>query len=173
MGMLTRAGRHGWPLSPRTRLLVGIIGFASLDQLSKALAQQHLTLGSPYPLWPNVFQLTLAHNTGAAFSLFNQHPGWLAGLSGLLILIILTYAWRYGMQRSGAEHLGFAFIVGGALGNLLDRVRLGYVIDFFDAVIIRYPIFNLADSFIFIGVLLVLWGQWRRPAPNSPPDEVV
>ena len=153
-------------------LLLGlIVGLTLLDQGSKWLAQSYLVPAHPVPLIPGVFQLTLAYNTGAAFSMLNNQPLLLTGFTSLVFIGLLVY----GLLRSHmlkSELLGLALILGGALGNLIDRVRLGHVIDFLDVVAIHYPVFNVADSFIFCGV--ILWGAMQlksqpQPEASSPP----
>lgn len=138
----------------RWLLLSWMLGFALLDQLSKFLAQAFLTPGNSLPLIPGIFQLTLAYNTGAAFSMFNNQPQLLSVFTSFLFLALLIY----GLSRSRfakGELLAMALILGGALGNLTDRLLTGKVTDYFDVIAIHYPVFNIADSFIFVGVLLM------------------
>ncbi|MGE5508691.1 MAG: signal peptidase II [Chitinophagales bacterium] len=134
----------------------------ALDQAAKAAVTRAVALGSVRPLIPGLLQVRLAHNTGAAFSL-------LAGRTPLLILIgVVAVAWLgWHLRRAGGEsrwlRLGLALAGGGAVGNLLDRIRLGYVVDFFD--LRGYPaIFNLADLAIVAGIGLLLIDLWREEA---------
>lgn len=143
-------------MSPHSRwpLLSWMIGFALLDQGSKMLAKAYINPDAPIILIPDVFQLTLAYNTGAAFSMFHNQPQLLGIFTSLLFLALLAY----GLLRTHfakGERLAMALILGGALGNLIDRLSTGKVTDYFDVIAIHYPIFNVADSFIFIGVLLM------------------
>ena len=144
------------------------IGFALVDQATKWLAQTYLDPAHPLPLIPDVFQLTLAYNTGAAFSLFNNQPLLLTGFTSIVFLGLLIF----GLSRPHllrGELLTLSLILGGALGNLIDRVRLGHVIDFIDVVGIHYPVFNVADSFIFCGVFL--WGAIQlKSQPQEAPS---
>lgn len=106
-------------------------------------------------VWPGIFQITFVYNTGAAFSLFEQYPSLLLGVTLVLFLVILTIALsRSTMSR--IETIGFSMVLGGALGNIADRLSQGKVVDFLDFVCILYPVFNLADSFIFLGVCILL-----------------
>jgi signal peptidase II len=147
-------------------LLLGLtISFALVDQASKWLAQTYLDPAHPLPLIPHVFQLTLAYNTGAAFSLLNNQPLLLTGFTSVVFIGLLVYGLTRPHLLKG-ELVTMALILGGALGNLIDRVRLGYVIDFLDLVGIHYPVFNVADSFIFCGVFL--WGAIQL---RSQPQE--
>lgn len=141
------------------------LGFTLLDQASKWLAQTYLIPQQPMPIIPNVFQLTLAYNTGAAFSLLRNQPLLLTGMTALLFLALLGYAFSRRQFQKG-EVPAMALVLGGALGNLLDRLFLGHVVDYFDVVAIHYPIFNVADSFIFCGVLWLAWIQLKQPTPD-------
>ena len=143
-----------------------------LDQGTKWLAKTQLDAAHPLPIIPHVFQLSLSFNTGAAFSLFKSQPVLLAGFTSLLFLILLSYGLRKPYFFKG-EITAMGLILGGALGNLLDRLLLGRVTDFFDFVAIHYPVFNVADSLIFIGVFWLVVLYLRQPAtaaPSTPPQ---
>jgi len=136
-------------------LIVGV------DQCLKALVQSQMAPAQSVPLIPHVVHLTYVQNTGAAF-------GLLRGSTGLLILVSLgVMIWAVAELRaptttSRSAQTILALIVGGAVGNLIDRVRVGYVIDFLDLRV--WPVFNLADSAITIGVaLLMLHTLQRKP----------
>lgn len=136
-----------------------ILGLAALvfciDRLSKVWVLHHLLPGETIPLLPQVFHLTRVHNTGAAFSLFHQYPSVLTLITSLLLVLLCGFIFsrQYIALKEG---LGYGFILGGALGNLYDRIGQGSVTDFLDFRLIHYPIFNGADSFIFVGVVLLL-----------------
>lgn len=140
-------------------LILTSIVFAA-DQLTKGLAVQHLMLYEPVPMVPYV-NLTLMHNTGAAFSLLNQAGGWqrwlLAGIALLASAVMLRWLYKLPVQRFWAA-AGLSLVLGGALANLWDRVSLSYVIDFLDIYIGQWhwPAFNLADSAIVVGVILLI-----------------
>ena len=123
-----------------------------LDQLSKALAVANLPLGSSSAFLPGLLSLQLVRNTGAAFSLFSGNPQ-LLGLVSLLVSIAVA-VW---IQKQGrmtlTRSLGVGLLLGGALGNGLDRWRLGYVVDFLALVPVSFPVFNLADVAINLAVL--------------------
>lgn len=142
------------------------------DQLTKALVRQALAPGRPIVL-TDFFNLTLAYNRGAAFSLLNDATGWqgplftLIGLGASVFLVWLLV--RHGDQRLFAASL--ALVLGGALGNVLDRLRYGHVVDFLDfhwnwlAVLFpggHFPAFNLADSAICCGAALWILDEWLR-----------
>ena len=123
-----------------------------LDQLSKALAVANLSFGSSAPLLPGLVSLQLVQNTGAAFSLFTGNPQLLGFVSLLVSIGIAVWIQRQG-QLSLTRSLGVGLLLGGALGNGLDRWRLGYVVDFLAIVPVSFPVFNLADVAINLAVL--------------------
>ncbi len=146
-----------------------------LDQLTKNYAVQELILHQPVPLFSG-FNFTLMHNTGAAFSFLNQVGSWffitLASAVSIFIVVWMT------SLPSNKRWLFFAlaFVLGGALGNLWDRVALGYVIDFIDVslgfmpwrIFNPWPAFNIADSAIFIGaVMLIIDAIWIDDSEND------
>lgn len=135
------------------------------DQFSKFLALHYLVPGRSLPLVENVFHLTLVHNPGIAFGLFQEHEGILFFLISVSMIVLMLIGVR--MQSApAAARIGFALILGGAAGNWIDRLRYQAVVDFLDFRI--WPVFNLADTAISVGVglyLLLLFFQ-RDPAPD-------
>lgn len=113
------------------------------------------------PLIPH-FSLTYVHNIGAAFSLFSGQRWILAVIAALISVVILVMIYR-NTNRKG-ENIALSLILGGALGNLFDRIYHGYVIDFFDFYIgnWHYPIFNVADCAICVGFVLFFLMQFKR-----------
>ena len=131
-----------------------------LDQLTKLAATTYLTYGIPQVVMPG-FNLTLLHNTGAAFSLLNDAAGWQRWLfSGIAVAVACGVVWWLArMDRSDRwEAYALIFILGGAAGNLIDRLRLGYVVDFIQVYYRQYsfPAFNIADSAITVGAFMML-----------------
>ena len=125
------------------------------DQFSKAWVQRMLAWGQTRPLIGNAFALTLTQNTGGAWGLLPQGNLIFIAFAALAVVALLLAYYR--MPRIELLVGGaFALALGGALGNLLDRLRFGYVVDFFDARIIHWPIFNIADSAISLGIVLLL-----------------
>lgn len=128
-----------------------------LDQLTKYLALEKLTYGIPIPIVKNIFCLTLVKNTGVAFGLFKNYTIILIFITFIAVIGILRY-W-VAKKESLGKLLKFALflILGGSAGNLIDRIRLGYVVDFLDFGIgnLRWPAFNIADSCITIGAVLI------------------
>ncbi|MDG4554296.1 MAG: signal peptidase II [Candidatus Competibacter sp.] len=148
-----------------------------LDQVTKLLAETLLTFHQPVPVLPS-FNLLLTYNTGAAFSFLAGAGGWqrwfFLGL-GLLVSIGLIVWLRRLQPAEKRLATALALILGGAIGNLIDRAWLGQVIDFIQLYYQRWywPAFNVADSAITVGaVLLVLDSLWsgKASAPNTPAD---
>lgn len=139
-----------------------------LDHLSKFWVVQTFDLKVPpetLPLWPGVFHFTYVTNTGAAFSLFsNGGVNWLRWLSLAVSIGLMILAW-FGPRLNRWEQVGYGLILGGALGNGIDRFISGAVVDFLDFRLIRFPVFNLADVFINAGIICLLIAIFR----NSPP----
>jgi signal peptidase II len=136
----------------------------ALDQLSKLMVERHLALFQSVTVLP-VLQITRLHNTGAAFSFLADEAGWQRWLfTGLaLIVAVALIRWLRLIDR-GARMLAsaVALILGGAIGNVIDRLRLGHVIDFINAHWDQhyFPAFNVADSAICIGAGLLLLDTW-------------
>ncbi|MBT3196965.1 MAG: lipoprotein signal peptidase [Gammaproteobacteria bacterium] len=132
-----------------------------LDQGSKILAEYYLQLYQQVELLP-FMNLTLMQNKGAAFSFLADAGGWQRWFFVLLTLIITVFLLRWLRTLSEKERglsIALALVIGGAIGNLIDRVQNGYVIDFLDfhAVGWHWPTFNVADSAIFIGAVILVW----------------
>jgi signal peptidase II len=123
-----------------------------LDQLSKALAVANLPLGSSSAFLPGLLSLQLVRNSGAAFSLFSGNPQLLGLVSLLVSIAVAVWIQKQG-QMTLTRSLGVGLLLGGALGNGLDRWRLGYVVDFLALVPVSFPVFNLADVAINLAVL--------------------
>jgi signal peptidase II len=124
-----------------------------LDQATKFLALRFLQLNTPFPLIKNFLNLTLVHNRGAAFGLFQNQ----------LVLFVLVSLFAIGLiicslkskTSSIVLKLSLSLILGGAIGNLIDRLRFGFVVDFLALRV--WPVFNIADSVITIAALILTW----------------
>ncbi|MDN4594989.1 signal peptidase II [Polycladomyces subterraneus] len=132
-----------------------------IDQLTKWLVATKMSLYESIPLIQGVFYITSHRNRGAAFGILQNQQWLFITVTLVVITFLLVYLHRLGRERAGASW-SFALILGGAVGNLLDRVRLGEVVDFFDFRLIHYPIFNVADSAIVIGVILLVIDTFRQ-----------
>ena len=133
-----------------------------LDMISKHLMLRLLQIGDSIDVIPNFFSLTLAKNTGIAFSMF-QGKIYEVILITIFVIFLLVDMIRHQLS-SKIEKIGYAFVIGGALGNLTDRIFYGFVIDFLDFNFWGwdYPIFNLADCFIVIGVILLFISNFKE-----------
>jgi len=151
-------GNLGW-----LWLTAGVVG---LDQLSKTLIARHLALFESLHVL-SVFNLTHWHNTGAAFSFLDDASGWQRWLFTVLAVLVsgVLLLWLKRIDR-GATWLAAAItlILGGALGNAIDRLRLGYVTDFIQLHWGEhyFPAFNVADSAITIGAAFLILDAWRE-----------
>ena len=132
------------------------------DRLSKQWVSAHLGLGQAIVEIPKVFRITHVLNTGAAFSMFenmNEHTvrNLLVAFSIIAVIVVLVLLWKLGRTFSMTS-VALALILGGALGNLYDRVMYSHVVDFLEVHIVHYhwPDFNVADSCIVIGACLLL-----------------
>ena len=127
-----------------------------IDQLTKILVGIFLTLNESVPILHNFFSITFIQNYGAAWNLLNNKVDFLIFVS--LFAIFILYRYMYNFKRNKRNTLAFGLILGGIVGNLIDRVFLGYVRDFlsFRFWNYQYPIFNFADTFIVIGVFLLI-----------------
>ncbi|CAD0228282.1 Lipoprotein signal peptidase [Planktothrix agardhii] len=146
-----------------------IVALVSLivDHLTKLWVVQNFELGETLPLWPDVFHLTYVTNTGAAFSLFsNGGILWLRWLSLLVSLGLMAMAW-FGPRLHRWEQVGYGLILGGALGNGIDRFVSSHVVDFLDFRLINFPIFNLADISINIGIWCLIMAMFTQLKPES------
>ncbi len=137
-------------------------GVLVLDQVTKAMVVQHMSLHESIPVIPGFFNLTYVRNTGAAFGILSSHTPGIRSvvlvLSSLLAMGFIVWIWFREKNPSWSLVIPMGMILGGALGNLLDRVRLGEVIDFLDFYWGKYhwPAFNVADSAVSLGILVFL-----------------
>lgn len=159
------------------KIFAGIFGIVLLDQIAKGLLLFLIT-GSAFvygPAWTvvpvpylmarvtNFFNLVFTWNPGTAFSLFrnigDNAPLVMIIATGVIIALLIYYMWR---RAKSYERVPLVLIIGGALGNLIDRIRFGAVIDFLDFHIgaMHWPAFNIADAFITIGVVLYILNWW-------------
>ncbi|HTI95219.1 MAG TPA: signal peptidase II [Rudaea sp.] len=140
----------------------------ALDQATKAIVLHTLTPYMPHPVIPGFINWTLAFNTGAAFSFLAEHPQWSRWLFSVIAIAVSAVLARWLAQtprRDWRTALPLALVIGGALGNLIDRLRVGQVTDFIQVYIGAWPFpaFNVADSAISVGaVLLVIFGLFAR-----------
>lgn len=135
------------------------IAVTILDQVVKWFVQGHMELGESIPLISHVFHLTYIMNPGAAFGILEyQHTFFI----GIVVILFAAYLiMRRRIPRNPVYFpIGIGMVLGGALGNAIDRVRYQGVVDFFDFRV--WPIFNVADIAICVGMALILWYFWRH-----------
>lgn len=158
----------------RAWLLVIAAAIIVLDRWSKLWVTQHIPHGGRIVLIPRVFYLSHVFNTGAAFSLFAESlsplivRNALIAFSCIAVLVVAGMIWRLGRTPS-LTGVSLALILGGALGNLYDRIHLSYVVDFLAVNIWHYhwPDFNVADSAIVVGACLLLLEIFRSPPTHN------
>ena len=129
---------------------------AAADQLVKYLVVENIPLFGEVPLLPGVLKLTLVHNEGAAYSSFRGMQWLFALIFDLFTLAVLYEYFKKPMPFTRLERWCIAAIYGGGLGNMIDRVRQGYVVDMLETEFMEFPVFNLADCFITCGCLLLM-----------------
>ena len=146
------------------------------DQLLKYWVVQNLDVGQSATLLPGLVRLTRLHNTGAAWGSFS---GKTALLAAVTVVLLLAVAWLV-LKRIVRHPLGLCaamLVLGGGIGNMIDRVCRGYVVDMFDLEFMDYPIFNLADIFVVMGVILgavyYLWfyDKYDKRSGKEPGDD--
>lgn len=139
-----------------------------LDQITKLAVIDQLTAYVDVIPLTGFFNLVHVHNTGAAFSLFADQPGWqrwfflaIASVASVVIIHLLRKTDNHPLFA-----VALALILGGAIGNVVDRVLYGHVIDFLDFYLgaWHFPAFNVADSAITVGAALLIWDSFRKPA---------
>ena len=145
-----------------------------LDQLSKHAITGAFVLGEVREI-TSWFNLVLAHNTGAAFSFLADKPGWQRPFfTAVTVVITAVLLWMLrGHHRNRLLSGALALVIGGAMGNLIDRVRFGFVVDFIDwylpnSSLPHWPAFNIADSAICLGATLLILESLRKPAAVTP-----
>ncbi len=154
-------------MSGKKRKEIGIvISVLLVDQLTKFLVTKYLVLNKPVSLIKGIFYFTLVHNRGAAFGILkNQVPFFI--VTSLAAIILIYFDLKENKDKQPLIYnLSLSLILAGGLGNLVDRLFFGYVIDFFDFRI--WPVFNVADSAITIGAILLGWSiLFRKDASRN------
>ncbi len=152
------------------RWLMGLIAVVVivLDRVTKLWVVKNIVSGQGIVIWPHVFRLTHVLNTGAAFSMFEGASSptlvrnALVAFSVIAVIVVLAMLWRTG-QSVSVVSVALSLILGGAIGNLYDRVKYSYVVDFLEVKVVHYhwPDFNVADSAIVVGACLLLLEMLR------------
>jgi signal peptidase II len=156
-----------------TRWLAVSAAVIVLDLATKAWVSAAFTLGEAREVTP-FFNLVLMHNTGAAFSFLAQAGGWQRWFfTGITIVISAAILVMLRRRHGRGVSLGLALVLGGALGNLYDRLMLGHVVDFIQVHAAGYywPAFNVADSAICVGVAILIWDSLRAGRGAAPAQQ--
>jgi len=156
-----------------TRWLAVSVAVIVLDLATKAWVSAAFTLGEVREVTP-FFNMVLMHNTGAAFSFLAQAGGWQRWFfTGITIVISAAILVMLRRQHGRGVSLGLALVLGGALGNLYDRLTLGHVVDFIQVHAAGYywPAFNVADSAISVGVAILIWDSLRAGRGAAPAQQ--
>ena len=135
-----------------------------LDQWTKALVVEHLKPIYTLPIIEDIFHFTSATNRGAAFSMLADHPWVFMLVSTIAIIGMLVYLF-IGKNLTALVRYPLAAVIGGGIGNMIDRVAVGYVVDFIDVRAINFAVFNVADCFVTVGAVLLFIGlliEFRR-----------
>ena len=128
----------------------------AVDQITKLLTVANIALHQGVPFIPGLLQLTFVQNTGAAFSSFEGQQWLFAVVFAVFTGMILYEYFKKPMPFTKLERWCIAAIYGGGLGNMIDRVRMGYVVDMIETTFVVFPVFNVADCFITCGCFALL-----------------
>lgn len=140
-----------------------------IDQAVKYLVRDRMVEGASIELISDVFHLTFVRNMGAAFGLFpGKQPVFIT--TTIVVLFVIAAYWRRSRPHSLPIVVALGLIAGGSIGNAIDRLILGSVTDFLDFVLIDFPVFNIADSAIFVGVVILI--GWLLFVPDPSQEEL-
>jgi signal peptidase II len=143
-----------------------------VDQVTKLVVAGTMGEGSSIPVLGDFFRLTYIHNRGAAFGVDIGNP-WLHTLVAVVALGVLVWLFRSTPSHARLLRWSLSMVLGGAVGNLVDRVRLQQVVDFLDFGLgsLRWPVFNVADSFVTVGIFMLAIGYSRQREADQPSRE--
>ena len=144
-----------------------------LDQIVKLLIRHNIALGESVTLIPGVMDLTYIQNTGAAFSLFRQHT-WILAIISLVVAVLIVIALLKRIFTKPFGVISLAVVLAGAVGNLIDRVFLGFVTDMFKTTFMNFAVFNVADICVVLGGIAVcvyvifFYEKWEKTGRKAP-----
>ena len=143
-------------------IVILTIIFLMIDIVSKTIISNLMNVHDSIIILKDFFYITYVRNTGAAWSILSNNT-WIIIIISLIIIFFVGWYIYKNKPKSKLEIIGYSMILGGAIGNFIDRIVYGYVRDFLDFYIFGYdyPIFNLADTFIVLGVILLIIYTWR------------
>ncbi len=130
-----------------------------IDQVIKSAIVGHIALGASISIVPGLLSLTNLHNSGAAWSILQGKMSFFYLISVVALGVMVYLLWRLRQRR--LYEFGIVLMIAGTLGNFIDRIRIGYVVDMFQLDFINFPIFNFADLCLTVGVVLILIGVLR------------
>lgn len=145
-----------------SQIILLVLLIVLLDQITKSIVKKFLPVGASIPVIKNVLHLTSVRNFGAAFGILKNQALFFISISSFAIIFILLmfyYDRKFKIIKNLSLRTAMAMILAGAIGNLIDRLKFGYVIDFIDVRI--WPVFNIADTFITIGAIFLLFEMVR------------
>ena len=131
-------------------------GIVAMDQFTKYLTVANVALGQDIPFIPGFLGFTYLQNTGAAFSSFEGQQWLFALIFAVFTVMIVWEFYKKSMGFTTLEWWCIAAIYGGGLGNMIDRIRMGYVVDMIETTFMEFPVFNVADCFITCGCILMM-----------------
>lgn len=136
-------------------IAIGIILILTIcDQLLKSWVASSIVLGGSKQLIPGIIELTNLRNSGAAWSIFEGQQTFFTIITIIAIIVISYFIWQY--RKNIPMLIGLSLIMAGTIGNFIDRLRQGYVVDMFETTFINFPIFNIADMCLTIGVIWLI-----------------
>ena len=134
--------------------IVIILILTICDQLLKSWVASSIVLGGSKQLIPGIIELTNLRNSGAAWSIFEGQQTFFTIITIIAIIVISYFIWQY--RKNIPMLIGLSLIIAGTIGNFIDRLRQGYVVDMFETTFINFPIFNIADMCLTIGVIWLI-----------------
>lgn len=136
-----------------------IITIVLFDQITKYLAVKNIVLNGNYKFFNGLLELKYVKNYGAAFGILQGKKWIFIVITIVVICVFMIYLVKYNSETNLLKKTALSFLIGGAIGNFIDRIRLGYVVDFIQIDLIKsinFPVFNIADIFIVIGTILLM-----------------
>lgn len=136
-----------------------IITIVLFDQITKYLAVKNIVLNGNYKFFNGLLEFKYVKNYGAAFGILQEKKWIFIVITIVVICVFMLYLVKYNSETNLLKKTALSFLIGGAIGNFIDRIRLGYVVDFIKIDLIKsinFPVFNIADIFIVIGTILLM-----------------
>lgn len=154
--------------------ILAIFLMIAADQFTKILATVYLAPAGVLPFLPGVMELRYVLNDGMAFSMLSGAKWLLIGVTSVALLGLIYWTLFRRAKQSKLEHAALLLVIGGGIGNLIDRVLHGYVVDFFATTFMNFAVFNVADCFVVVGVALlfiaILREEYGKKAKTGAPE---